>query len=403
MTTNLLSGSWTNLDLAELRLLLDERIGGPGQYQNRSENPDVFHIPLAGNSCRVKLVFRGAKISAIEPGPAFDAAEWKGIGEEIEKSILTGPKKVGRDFSFSSFRVLGSWRGERSGVQILPPPDDAPRAPVEIAEHPFLLEFPMKATRTWRITNHRRIHEHRKLTLLLNVLLAGRTSLQPRRPEHFWGVVPGEPAASKWVQQFFFAQLGEPVLDQLSQPTALRLEELAPEGYYTSVGHDGQGLRVPADLDESICSYMSLSPDNRMKFDRANFWLDMASRQWNISVSASFAALVSTIESLTERGKTHHFDCPVCNVPYQHEVPGATERFRAFFETYAFGGALRNRRSEMYKLRSGILHGSTLLQLDQDLAFGWDPPWWNERELHEELWVLTRVALRNWLRNPGNG
>ena len=52
----------------------------------------------------------------------------------------------------------------------------------------------------------------------------------------------------------------------------------------------------------------------------------------------------------------------------------------------------------MYSLRSGILHGSELMQLDQDLAFGWDPPWSDERELYEDLWGLTRVALRNWLK-----
>jgi hypothetical protein len=54
----------------------------------------------------------------------------------------------------------------------------------------------------------------------------------------------------------------------------------------------------------------------------------------------------------------------------------------------------------MYSLRSGILHGSNLMQLDQDLAFGWDPPWLNEKELYDNLWSLTRTALRNWLKNP---
>jgi hypothetical protein len=54
----------------------------------------------------------------------------------------------------------------------------------------------------------------------------------------------------------------------------------------------------------------------------------------------------------------------------------------------------------MYAMRSGILHGSKLMQLDQGRALGSDPPWWNERELHEELWNLLRIAARNWLRNP---
>ena len=53
----------------------------------------------------------------------------------------------------------------------------------------------------------------------------------------------------------------------------------------------------------------------------------------------------------------------------------------------------------MYALRSAILHGRDLMQIDQDRAFGWDPPYWNERELHDELWGLARIALRNWLQN----
>ena len=64
-----------------------------------------------------------------------------------------------------------------------------------------------------------------------------------------------------------------------------QLEEMEPEEYYTKVGHDGKGLRVPADLDQSICLYQQLERTNRAKFDRAAFWIDMARRQWNTSVS----------------------------------------------------------------------------------------------------------------------
>lgn len=429
MTANLFSETWTDLDSAELRLLLAKRIGGPGQYDDPSNSPNKLYLPLAGSSCRVALTFRKKKIVSIEPGLAFDPSEWDRVSEEIENSILTGPLKVGRNYSFSSFRVTGSWRGERSGVQILPPPDDAPRAHLEIAEHPFILELPVKASDFWPVTKHRWMQEHRKLTLLLNVLLIGSTNLQPRRSEHFWANVPRDHVRQngksfgkirrfffewsrrpqdasrtdheiKWVQQFFFAKPGKVVIDELSPPAAQQLEEVEPEEYYTTVGHDGQGLRVPADLDESICYYMALSAEKRAKWDRATFWIDIASRQWNTSVSASFASLVSAIESLTERGDIHQFECPTCGERAQHEVPGATRLFRDFFDTYAPGAALAKRRNNMYKLRSGILHGSELMQLDQDLAFGWDPPWWNELELHKELWGLTRIAVRNWLKNP---
>jgi len=402
MATNLLKDTWTDLDSAELRLLLDERIGRPGQYDDRAQNPNVLCLPLARTSCRIKLTFRDKKIERIEPGPAFDGAEWGRVSQEIEGSILAGPIKVGRDFSFSSFRVEGSWRGGRSGLQILPPPEGTPRAPVELAEHPFVLEFPLKVSDLWRITNHRRIREHRRLTLLLNILLAGRTSLQPRGFEHFWASVPTDNGSQeiKWVQQFFIAKLGEAVQEKLSAPAPQPLEVLDPEGYYMSVGHDGRGLRAPADLDQSIGRYLELSRVDQERFDRAAFWMDMASRLWNISMSASFAALVSATESLTEPPEVHRFNCPVCAGLCQHETPGVRETFTAFLERYAGQNALTGRLAEMYSLRSKILGGSELMQLDQDLAFGWDPPFWNERELHEELWGLTRRTLRNWLKDP---
>ena len=131
MGENLLRDNWTGLDATDLRLFLNERVGGPGQHNSRSNNADELYLPLAGSACRIVLIFREKKIVSIEPGQAFEVSEWNRVCEDIERSILAGPLKVGREYSFSSFRVLGSWRGNRSGVQILPPPGDAPRAHVE--------------------------------------------------------------------------------------------------------------------------------------------------------------------------------------------------------------------------------------------------------------------------------
>jgi hypothetical protein len=386
MATNLLRPGWEELDSFELRILLDNRIGGPGQYHGRETEPDRFYLPCAGAQCRLALTYRGRQIVCVDPGPAFDAAEWDCIAEEIEASVLTGPTKVGRDYSFSSYCVQGSWRGELSGVQILPPHPDAPSARVLMAEHPFILEFPVQETRLWPLTNHRRLREHRNLTLLLNALLEGRTNVQPRRGGHFWGCFHRDGGATeiRWVQNFYFAPFGECILDAPSPLKDTRLEEIEAARYFDVVrGIDGDGLRVPTDLDDSICRYQRLHRRRGEEFNRAAFWLDMASRQWNISMSASFAALVSTIESLINtRGR------------------GSTRRFRDFFERYAPGASLAPRRERMYDLRSGILHGSELMTIDEDVSFGWDPPWLNERELHEELWTLTRIAVRNWLRSP---
>ena len=406
MTKNLLLETWADFHSHELRLLLDRRIGGPGQFDGRDINPNKFYLPLARKSCRVALTYQGRNIIAVEPGPAFDPTEWQRIADEIESAILIGPSKVGREYSFSSFRVPGSWRGARSGVQILPPPPQAPRAPVEMAEHPFILEFPMIGAPhdLWPITNYRRMREHRRLTLLLNVLLTARTRFEAHRSGHFWAYIPaaegsGGKGESQWLQQFFCAPLGAPVIDALSTPVAENLAEVEPEDYYANTGHDGNPLRLPADLDESLCLYLDLTEKNRAKFDRAAFWMDKASRLWPISVSSSFASLVSAVEALTDRGTKHWVYCEKCGTDTSHEVPGATERFRLFFETFAPGDTQRKRRSQMYNLRSDIVHGSDLMRMDQELAFGWDPPGWRERELHDELWSITRLALRNWLKN----
>jgi hypothetical protein len=113
--------------------------------------------------------------------------------------------------------------------------------------------------------------------------------------------------------------------------------------------------------------------------------------------------VVSAVEALTSEGSTKHsVYCDKCKKSRTHDVPGATEKFRSFFEKYTPDPGLKERRSKMYGLRSKILHGSDLMQLDQGLgrAIGWDPPWWNEREMSRELWALMRTAARNWLRDP---
>jgi hypothetical protein len=91
--------------------------------------------------------------------------------------------------------------------------------------------------------------------------------------------------------------------------------------------------------------------------------------------------------------------CEKCTKDVKHDAPGPTQLFKNFIDKYASGSTSKQRNS-LYSLRSGISHGGRLMQLDQNLAFGWDLPWWNEYELHKLLWGLTRVAVRNWLKKP---
>jgi hypothetical protein len=395
---DLITATWAAVDSAELRLLLAEVIGGPGQYDGKSRTR--LHLPLAGDRCRVTLDFKRGRIARITRGPAFEPSEWKRICAEVETDLLAGKPLIGREIAFASYRVKGSWRGERSGLQILPPPEGAPLPDVESAEHPFVLEFPLLESSRWQITNHRRLRDHWRLSALLNVLLKGRVCVQPRRANHFWAYVrheSGEPSC-QWVQELYFAKIGA-VQDTISPPAQEAIAAIEPNDYYSILGLDGLALSVPANLDEMIARYQSLTPPRREQFDRAAYWIDMASRQWNVSMSLSFAALVAAIEALTLRGETHRLFCRDCGKSISHDAPGATQQFRDFLERHAPGKSRKRQRDEMYGLRSDILHGSNLMKLDHDLSHGMDPPSWNERELHSDLWSLAQTAVRTWLES----
>lgn len=207
--------------------------------------------------------------------------------------------------------------------------------------------------------------------------------MQPRRPRHLWAIESSDSSFTvKWVQEFFFAKFGKAVSDALSPPARDRITEIDAATYYTSVGLDGRTLEVPTDLDELICCYDQLSAKNRTAFDRASFWMDMASRQWTISFSAAFASLVIAVEALGDRNKK------------------PTARFHDYLEQYAPGASLKARRRAMYALRSDILHGSGLMVMDQDMHFSWAPPEQQDDDLMRELWGLTKLSFRNWIRSP---
>src|SRR5215217_8749914 len=178
MTANLFLDRWKGLDPHEVRLVLDKRFGGPGQYDSESAGAERLHLPRARSSCRVALDFdlKDNSVKAIKSGPAFDAAEWRQVSKEMDGLLGDGPLKIGRQFSFSSYRVPGTWRGKDSFVQIMPVPADAPQSSVEAADHPFVLEFPFVASDFDLVTRYRWQREHRRLTRLLNVLLNGHTS-----------------------------------------------------------------------------------------------------------------------------------------------------------------------------------------------------------------------------------
>lgn len=399
---NLFLPAWSQIDSLELVSLLKECIGGQGQSDIQTSE-DKWYLPAARAACEIVLTFKGPVIEGIESGPAFDQNKWDQIVPKINE-LLLGAEKIGRNYSFSLYPVCGSWHGERSRVQILPAPAGAPRPDFEAAEHPFILEFGMSSTEALSIAQLRRVRFHQQLTLLLNVLLRGRINTQLPRTEYFWTDIARDITNPnyRYVYTAFWAPLGVAITEDFSAVVDEALEEIDAADYYDYDSPKfgiGSMLCVPNDLDDSIFKYRQLPRDRRAAFDRAAFWVDLSRRQWPYSISAAFASLVSAIEAVADEPYlTHSVWCGQCGFARDHDVPGAGGRFQTFLDKHAPGTGMKKRRNEMYRMRSEILHGDKLMQLDLSMSSAFQPPTWQEYDLHSDLSAVTRLALRNWLK-----
>jgi hypothetical protein len=81
-------------------------------------------------------------------------------------------------------------------------------------------------------------------------------------------------------------------------------------------------------------------------------------------------------------------------------VPGATERFHAFFEKYAPGGSLRERRSKALRVTEPRLRVGPRVDRDEEMIFL--PPAGPNKGLDERLEPRTGHRKRKWLPK-GNG
>src|SRR3990172_3781233 len=137
MENNLLNPAWSRLDSGDLIAILSDAFGG-----SQLAADDKVAYPNA-NQARIILEYDGGRIVAVTPGPAFDPVEWETVAGRVETELLVSIPGFARRIAFCYYRIKGWWRSDRLGVQILPPPPQAPDAKVEYAEHPFVLEYPI--------------------------------------------------------------------------------------------------------------------------------------------------------------------------------------------------------------------------------------------------------------------
>jgi hypothetical protein len=322
-------------------------------------------------------------------------------GEIEEKLLAPTVSKVSRKFAFADQPVTGGWACDF--FAIAPAPDNAPRPPILLADHPFVLEVPFDATADPYFNVQRADSLCDEWALLLSLFVTSFKGTMSRSPQHRWGLEMGpvnsneqrDDLTPQLFQDWYWIEGFESLADGFSAAQT-SLPVTPDDIYYARRGiAAGDVLDIPSSLGEWVNKYAARSFTRRSQVLRAAYWLRHAREVFLLSHSASLVAAVQAVEVLLPT--TSRARCGTCD---QLMGPGPTKQFADFLDAYApaeddeSAGA----RKAMYSQRSRLAHGHGLLSADAQV--GWNhPATAHEHQLLSETHRVARVAIINWFRS----
>ena len=154
---------------------------------------DEFTFPAA-DDYMLKLKLRDGQVVNITAGKLLSKQELDELLEQVEADLKDERiAEYGIEILFAHRPVAGGFRFHSLPMQILPPPPEAPRPPHPGGEHPFVLEYPMRAHRTPELRLKRRYNNAVKWARVLNALLYGSvTWYSSPRPRQMWATKSGD-------------------------------------------------------------------------------------------------------------------------------------------------------------------------------------------------------------------
>lgn len=317
---------------------------------------------------------------------------------------LNVPLRTYRRALYSYVVNEGFWLydGEFGPLQLVSPPADAPKWDTLYGENPIVLEFQAEVNNDYPDDQRRLAERFFDTSLVLSALVAGLRV--PDRQVKSWAYVQDEPHAAAGRTQpvtvtywtFGPASTSIPGAsdDGFTDTSALSpLPTLPHDEYYSRHGVGGDDwFIIPNSLADSLDRLGRLDAASRARFVRAAYWLNHAYSVWETSHSATYMAIAQCIEAMLPEGTTQW--CGTCKRP--HDEPSIGRRFAVWVEENV---AESEGRQRLYKLRSQIGHGSSLLEFDRG-TFGMDSPQqWDQHNLVMLAWRAARNGLCNWLHN----
>ena len=359
-------------------------------------------------SGNIKLTYRNGEIISAD-GSDLKTEEITLLADKVKRELVETPGTVpARCILLSSFRVTGSFG--HGTLCIYPVPDDAPKAPdltyehrfVEqlTIEHPFVAEFPINRSVNFVIQFERSERQARKYALLLNLFLEGKVSRVSRGRQRHWVHEEGTHFSSgyKYLREGYrynnFGDTGiEP--DFFLRRVFPPMETMRYNEYFTDTRHDlNPPMRVSTLLPTFLDRFEKLDKVEQARFLRSAFWFHHASNVSQESNTASYLAIVSSIESLI----------PKPDGSQRRRGDGATKRFVDFLnQIVPVSEKDAVERKRLFTLRSDLTHGWDLFHADAEALRGLNPKSTDEFHSYTIAMDLAREALLNWLMKKTGG
>jgi hypothetical protein len=259
-----------------------------------------------------------------------------------------------------------------------------------MADHPFLVESQIARGGDGFITNQRILRAGTEWGLVLNSVLRLTVKVPDPRARHVW-VFDDESQKSRWLQVGYSV----PGFDALGATFTTWFGTAVPQfdhrEYYESWAPPlatSDLASFPQSLNRLLSTFAALDAEHRNTYLRAGRWIHAASDVWLLNASSWFTAMVSAIETFVPPPTKR---CPKCK-----SMIGISENFRAFVEQYS-PRSNHQMRQTIYRMRSGISHGTFLLPIDETpWAFGatFDA---EQRQAMDDLQRIVRDVMVNWL------
>jgi len=372
-----------------------------GSHFRGARQADVNEVKYPGedDNFAVRVIYDGARIIDIIPGPLLTDLDVQGLVTKIQDELLGAADEViAENVFFASVPTTG-WFQYRDRFQIAPVPDGAPQTQFLGGDHPFILRYAHKTSPNIGIMFGRRYAAERDIELLLATVVPYQLHSQTNRQRHQWVNIPSDDYRSS---RTFYAQQGYRCPDLsgarsgFPPPKSPALNMTPATDYYSHSGvGPAQTLELPESMTHLCDQFFRLQGRNRERFLTAAYWLHHAELIQVLSRSAYFIALISAVDALLPQ-PDRRSPCELCG---HVSTKGQRARFSEFVERFAGKAISHSERTALYGVRSALAHGGKLLRSDivHPIAGGLTQDTWLEiRDLGLAASIVRNVLV-NWL------